>query len=73
MKTNKSFTFPENRPNQFPAGAATSPAGASTTRISDSAFYLIALAHLLRKAIGSEALQAMLIPGRFVGYGTSSN
>ena len=73
MKTKKSIEIPVNRPNQFPAGTATSPAGASTTRITESAFYLIALAHLLRKAIGSEALQAMLIPGRFVGYGTSNN
>ena len=73
MKTNESFHVPENRPNQFPAGVATSPAGASTTRISDSAFYLIVLASLLRRAIGSQALQEMLIPGKFVGYGSLNN
>ena len=73
MKTNESNNVPKNRPNQFPAGVATSLAGASTTRISDTAFYLIALAHLLRNAIGSQALQEMLIPGKFVGYGLSKN
>ena len=73
MKTNNATNVPVNRPNQLPAGAATSPAGASTIPLSDKAFYLIVLANLLRKSIGAEALQDILIPGKFVGYAASKN
>jgi hypothetical protein len=61
------------RPNQDPAGVATSSAGASTVRLSENAFYLIALATLLRPQVGNKRLQEILVPGRFVGYGDPSS
>ncbi len=67
MKTRNTNSNPLTRPNQIPADAATTSAGFST-KLSESAFYLIALATLLRESIGSQELKKILIPGRFVSY-----
>ncbi|MEO6613794.1 MAG: hypothetical protein ABIT05_13465 [Chitinophagaceae bacterium] len=40
-----------------------------TTRLSDNAFYLIALASLLRRAVEPGQLKQFLVPGVFAGYG----
>jgi hypothetical protein len=67
MKTNN-----ENKPfgpNQSPAVDLPIPAGASTHRLSEKAFYLIVLAHLLKESIGSNRLRDLLIPGKYVWYG----
>jgi hypothetical protein len=70
MKTNQRDQVPVNRPYQFPAGVTAPPAGASTTSLSENAFYLIAIAVLLRQSAGAQDLRQVLVPGKFVSYGS---
>ena len=69
MKTNgiARGNSPENNPDQFPLSAGVS----ATPGLSENAFYLIALASLLRKSVGPGVLRQFLVPGEFAGYGNT--
>jgi len=45
----------------------------TTERLSDNAFYLIALASLLRKAVEPGQLKQLLVPGAFMPLGNNAN
>jgi len=70
MKTNGIATAnnPVNNPNHLPV----TPGTPATPRLSENAFYLIALVSLLRKSMDPVALQKLLVPGQFVSYNNST-
>ncbi|MEO7922908.1 MAG: hypothetical protein ABIR30_04470 [Chitinophagaceae bacterium] len=49
----------------------TSSCPPTTVRLSDNAFYLIALASLLKKAVEPGSIHQMLLPGAASGIGNS--
>ena len=54
------------------SGKSTGPESESTLRLSDNAFYLIALAVLLKKMVKPGTLQNFLTPGKFAGLNNDS-
>jgi hypothetical protein len=70
MKTNgiAAGQTPVNTPQPVPETTGTT----AGPRLSEKAFYLIALISLLRKSMDPPALQKLLLPGHYVNYGDSS-
>jgi len=70
MKTNgiAAGQNPVNTPNPLPDTTGTT----AGPRMSEKAFYLIALVSLLRRSMDPAALQQLLVPGQCVNYGNSS-
>jgi hypothetical protein len=59
---------PVNNSNPLPETTGTT----AGPRLSEKAFYLIALVSLLRRSMDPAVLQQLLVPGQYINYSDSS-